>query len=937
VAISYVSGASAAANTVAMPSHAAGDLIICWAFRDGSTTQPTVPSGIGWINPSLGAAGTTCSNAWAYKYAASGSETTGTWTNATGVVVVVYRGAVLDMSGGSTWTSGSGSSNSITHPTTNAPKYDSQMWSVRFCGHRTATNLTTNTPAGYTARAGVATECRAMDTNGVFTSATGTQAQSVSASSGWIAQQMQLISPDANPVSTDSDNFNTGSVPDSTKWNTTTASGGTATLASSQLSLSVTATSGSTARVLSKKSRTLTGSSVKFQLGTVSGFATTPTNAFGFIGGGFGYGWFVETPTIVWPAHTYWSFGAAASAPIDGVLTGVTHTAGNWYRVRESGGSVYFDYSSDGTNWTNYASEVLGTSASLAGFGYAVSGYHYGAAAAVVAINSPFTSYVGGVNVDNLNYTLSTAWTADASLNAYATPYATGVDPPDIASLSDRFLTKDTTKWAWSTNATVTSGRAVLPLPASSAVVENIYNNAVGADNYFQFKSGNELTFQLVQPTTADPQVWTVIQLEPMDGGGATRMYYNNGSWIADHYNAAWGYVGGSSVAFSAGAWGKIRNNAGTVEWYTSPDGVNWTMFTSLALTRLYGYVRVNIWGQNNGLIASPGTAIWDNINVLPLTAGSSLTVTASAPGDVSVGRSASAALSVVAAPPGVGRYDAKAQAALFINGMFPAAILKTLNAASSLALTASPSSSGTEFGTAAAQLSATASPSAAAVKGTSAAAVSTITATTTVNPSRGQTIGGSLGATATPAPAGGFGSRQVQANLVGYAFPTAQGLRIHNAAASLAITSTGTAVGFENDVAAAALAVTAARTAAAARGQAIVASLALETLSMAAMSVSLGFGASLAVSAQMWATADEPREIIEVEADDRSADAGDGDFQVAVAASPRRAEAGADVRAVEVAAEVRAASVAADGRASSTSADERLALVPAVDSSANA
>jgi hypothetical protein len=928
VAITYVSGASAATNTVAMPSHQAGDLIICWAFRDGSTTVPTMPSG--WISLDMGIAGTSCASEVGYKYAASGSETTGTWTSATGVVVVVYRGAYVDAP---LYTSNSGVSSSITHPTTGVPHYDSQMWSVRFCGHRTATNLTTNTPAGYTARAGVATECRAMDTNGVFTSATGTQSQSVSASSGWIAQQIQLIDKDANPVSTDSDNFNTGSVPDSTKWATYTAAGGAATLTSSQLRLSTTTTAASTTRVLSKKSRTVTGSGVKFKMGSITG-ATFAANNIGFIGGKFGYGWMILSSSIMYPSATWWSIGIVSNLNTFG--TGCTPQAGNWYRVRESGGTVYFDISTDGTNWSNWASETLGaTHADVLGF--SISAREFDTGATVAVINSLFTSYTSTINLDDLNYTASTAWTADASLSVYATPYATAVNPPDITSLSDRFLTKDTTKWAWSTNATVTSGRAVLPLPASSAVVEQIYSNPVGADNYFQFKSGNELSFQLVQPTTADPQVWTVIQLEPMDGGGAVRMYYNNGYWIADHYNAAWGYVGGSSVAFSAGAWGKIRNNAGTVEWYTSPDGVNWTMFTSLALTRLYGYVRVNIWGQNNGLIASPGTAIWDNINVLPLTAGSSLTVTASAPGGVSVGRSVAAALSVVAAPPGVGRYDAKAQAALFINGMFPAAILKTLNAASSLALTAGPSSSGTEFGTAAAQLSATASPSAAAVKSTSAAAVSTITATTTVNPSRGQTIGGSLGATATPAPAGGVVGRQVQANLVGYAFPTAQGLRIHNAAASLAITSTRTAVGFENDVAAAALAVTAARTAAAARGQAIVTSLALETLSMAAMSVSLDFGASLAVSAQMWATADEPREIIEVEADDRSADAGDRDFQVAVAASPRRAEAGADVRAVEVAAEVRAASVAADGRASYPSADERLALVPAAGSSANA
>lgn len=55
-------------------------------------------------------------------------------------------------------------------------------WWLGFAGHRTATNMTTNTPAGWTARAGTATECRIMDST-----TTGTGTQSVSASSGWVS------------------------------------------------------------------------------------------------------------------------------------------------------------------------------------------------------------------------------------------------------------------------------------------------------------------------------------------------------------------------------------------------------------------------------------------------------------------------------------------------------------------------------------------------------------------------------------------------------------------------------------------------------------------------------------------------------------------------------------------------------------------------------
>lgn len=86
-AITYVGNATGTTSAT-LPSHQAGDLIVAFAFRDGSTTQPTQPSG--WTSIDT-ATGTTCCARLAYKVAASGSETTGTWTNASTVIFVVYR------------------------------------------------------------------------------------------------------------------------------------------------------------------------------------------------------------------------------------------------------------------------------------------------------------------------------------------------------------------------------------------------------------------------------------------------------------------------------------------------------------------------------------------------------------------------------------------------------------------------------------------------------------------------------------------------------------------------------------------------------------------------------------------------------------------------------------------------------------------------------
>lgn len=90
--VSYVGASSAEATSVTLPSHQAGDLIVMWALRYGSTLGPTIPSG--WNYRFLSQrAGTlaSLSVAIAYKIATSSAETSGTWTNATHLLAGVYR------------------------------------------------------------------------------------------------------------------------------------------------------------------------------------------------------------------------------------------------------------------------------------------------------------------------------------------------------------------------------------------------------------------------------------------------------------------------------------------------------------------------------------------------------------------------------------------------------------------------------------------------------------------------------------------------------------------------------------------------------------------------------------------------------------------------------------------------------------------------------
>lgn len=218
MAISYVSSASAASNTVAMPAHQAGDIIVVFAYRDASAVVPTLAPG--FINQSSSSGGTDGFRV-GYKFAKSASETVGTWTNANAVAVNVYRG-VGSLGGG---TFSSGSSTTISYPTgASFMKANSTSWAVSFAGHATATNMTTNTPAGHTHRTGVASIIRSCDTNGVVNALPG-GTQSVNTTGEWYSYSIELASIE--------DRYwvgGTGSWSDTARWSATSGGSGGVTV-----------------------------------------------------------------------------------------------------------------------------------------------------------------------------------------------------------------------------------------------------------------------------------------------------------------------------------------------------------------------------------------------------------------------------------------------------------------------------------------------------------------------------------------------------------------------------------------------------------------------------------------------------------------------------------------------------------------------------------
>lgn len=81
-------GSAKGTNTATAPTHQAGDLMLVDASRNNSNTAPTLPAGFGSVGTITGS---TNSMRVGYKKCKSASETVGTWTNATEVVVHIYR------------------------------------------------------------------------------------------------------------------------------------------------------------------------------------------------------------------------------------------------------------------------------------------------------------------------------------------------------------------------------------------------------------------------------------------------------------------------------------------------------------------------------------------------------------------------------------------------------------------------------------------------------------------------------------------------------------------------------------------------------------------------------------------------------------------------------------------------------------------------------
>jgi hypothetical protein len=189
VAITFVGEADAGAASVALPAFSADDIAYVFAFRDGSTTAPSLPAG--WTNIASGGANT-CSYRVGCRQLVGTDTTTGTWTNATEIEVVVLRGVDLGNLFGVS-AQGSGSSTSMNWPTLATfedPNAGNRSWVVLLGGHRSATDVNTVALSGATQRGGATTTLAAHTAESV--SSWSSTSKTVNANSGWMTLGVEV-------------------------------------------------------------------------------------------------------------------------------------------------------------------------------------------------------------------------------------------------------------------------------------------------------------------------------------------------------------------------------------------------------------------------------------------------------------------------------------------------------------------------------------------------------------------------------------------------------------------------------------------------------------------------------------------------------------------------------------------------------------------------
>ena len=278
-----------------------------------------------------------------------------------------------------------------------------------------------------------------------------------------------------------------------------------------------------------------------------------------------------------------------------------------WWRIRTdaTGANAYWDTSPDGLTWTQQATKAItipvASMTTILGTGY----------------SGTFTPTTTTAIFDNVNLT----------------PPA-----PKMATFTDDFTTQDTGKWWFDSGLSVVSGQLNIPVTSG---YPGAYSNA-----HYDLTS-SAVTAQIVQtPNVGSGSTETFLTLRSTAG---TSLYFDINNGVIGAYRKAFGVMTTvGTVTYNAATMKYLRivHDGTAISWQYSANGSTWTTIGSpWTPTVPVSWLDVELVAGYWGTETSPGTAIWDNVNVLPPTGVQRFKIGAADPTALYVG---SAAVSAV-------------------------------------------------------------------------------------------------------------------------------------------------------------------------------------------------------------------------------------------------------------------------------------------------
>lgn len=196
----FIGSSSADSNTISLPGGwADGDLGILFAYRDSVNTVGSLPTG--WTNLQSADGANSNSLRVAYRVMQTGDTTFSITGTGMHWEVVVLRGqhATTPIGGNSANSGGSG--NAITYPTLTLSVADGTSWIVSGCGHRSATDVLSQSAGTMTNRSTGQTVTRMASHTKAVTSWSGQAFDGVvNASSGWRAHSVEVLAAPEPPA-----------------------------------------------------------------------------------------------------------------------------------------------------------------------------------------------------------------------------------------------------------------------------------------------------------------------------------------------------------------------------------------------------------------------------------------------------------------------------------------------------------------------------------------------------------------------------------------------------------------------------------------------------------------------------------------------------------------------------------------------------------------